>query len=505
MKNIAFWLVFPAFLFLLCNCSDDNKEPEVIENLTLSTSSLTFVAAGESHTFTITSNAKWEIEKNSADTWYTVTPQSGEGNMEITVKAEENAEGKELKSQLKIKTKTAASILAITQSVGELYFPLLTITTENSQPITSKETYINATLVIQSRDNKGAVIEKIFDQKTEIRGRGNSTWGMEKKPYRLKLNKSVEVLGMPKNKHWVLLANYSDKTLMRNELAFEISRRMGFVYTPRMKYVDVQLNGNYIGNYMLGEHIRVDENRVNIAELKATDSNITGGYLLEIDSRAKDDPTAVWFKTQKAGMEIAISRPEDLPTAQIQYITNHIQKVENTFYASNIVTELPKVLDLKSFIDYLLLNELSRNVDGNLRLSTFMYKQRDDDKIYFGPVWDYDIAFGNVDYDNCEKIEGWHTSTAPWYAKFLAQPQFKAMVVDRWKELRRGQLKDMEPFITKTSKKMNLSQTKNFQRWDILNKRVWPNPIVTGSYSGEVTYLKTWLKNRMNWMDTQLK
>lgn len=371
MKNIVLWLMIPSFLFLFCNCSDDKDEPIISESLTLSASSLTFVAAGEAKTFTITSNVKWEIEKNSAHAWYTVTPLSGEGDMEITVEAEENAEGKDLKSEIKVKTSTITSPIAITQNAGNLYFPLLTITTENNQGITSKDNYINATLVIQSRDNKGAVIEKIFDQKTEIRGRGNSTWNMDKKPYRVKLNKSVDVLGMPKNKHWVLLANYSDKTLMRNELAFEISRCMGFVYTPRMKYVDVMLNGNYIGNYMLGEHIRIDENRVNIAELKSGDTNITGGYLLEIDSRAHEDPEAVWFRTKKADMEIAISRPEDLPSAQIQYITNHIQKVEDTFYANNIVTELPKILDLKSFIDYLLLNELSRNVDGNLRLSTF--------------------------------------------------------------------------------------------------------------------------------------
>lgn len=509
MKNTTiYWIFSPFLFFLFSNCSEDEKdekEPEIKEKLELSTPSLTFVSTGEPLSFTITSDTKWEIEKKSADKWYSVTPLSGKGNMEVVIEAQENLEGKELKSELRVKTSTKSEVVSLVQGAAALYYPLLTITTDNNQPITSKEDYINATLIINNRDNKGSLTDKIFEERTEIRGRGNSTWGMEKKPYRMKLKNSVEVLGMPKNKHWVLLANYSDKTLMRNELAFEISRRMGFAYTPRMKYVDVVLNGDYIGNYMLGEHIRIDKNRVNIAELESGDQNISGGYLLEIDSRAPDDPSAIWFKMQKADMTFAISRPEELPDNQKNYISNYIQNIENILYGQNMATELPKYIDMKSFIDYLLLNELSKNVDGNLRLSTFVYKDRDNDKLYWGPVWDYDIAFGNVNYNGCENTSGWYASTASWYVKFLSQPQFKQMMVTRWKELRAGELSNLDIFIDKTAKKMNASQVRNFERWDILKRHVWPNAVVPGSYDGEVNYLKGWLKNRIAWMDNQLK
>ncbi len=503
MKNAALIFIISIILPLFSNCSDDTHETET---LTLSVENLNFSDIGGKQNFNITSNTKWKIEKKDTDTWYTITPSSGEGNQEITIEAKGNLETKDLESILHVKTDTKTATVSIKQEAIILYHPLVTITTENGAPIDSKETYINATIKVEARNNYGVVTEKILEEKTEIRGRGNSTWGMPKKPYRLKLKNSVEVLGMPKNKHWVLLANYSDKTLMRNELAFEISRRMSFSYTPRMKYVDVKLNGEYIGNYMLGEHIRIDKDRVDVEELKPTDTDITGGYLLEIDER-EGEPVS--FQTKEAKMIFCVSRPEDIPDNQKTYISNYIQNIENILYGKNninTVTELPKYLDMKSFIDYLLLNELSKNVDGNLRLSTFVYKNRNDDKLYFGPVWDYDISFGNVNYGDCEKTSGWYARAyAPWYQHFFAHPEFDLMVKNRWKELRKGVLSDMDPYIDHMAKKMQNSQKKNFERWNILNEYVWPNAVVTGSYSGEISYLKTWLKNRITWMDGQLK
>lgn len=385
------------------------------------------------------------------------------------------------------------------------YPPVLRISTEYGVAIDSKDYYVNADVVIESRDSSGVTKEQILNVKTEIKGRGNSTWGMEKKPYRLKLEDKAEVLGMPANKHWVLLANYSDKTLIRNQLAFEISRRMGFAYTPRMEYVDVYLNGRFEGNYLLGEHIRVDAERVNVPELKASSQNITGGYLLEIDER-EGEP--FFFKTEKGNITFCIKSPEDIPANQMEYISKHVQKVEDILYGVTngiIEEELPKYLDMKSFIDYYLLNELAKNVDGNLRLSTFVYKKKDDDKLYFGPVWDYDISFGNADYDGGQNTTGWISRYASWYGKFFASPEFTQMVKDRWKALRANELKDLNTFIDGTSVKLTKSQKANFERWNILDKWVWPNPQVARSYNGEVTYLKNWLKERLDWMDGQLK
>ncbi|MBK5722615.1 CotH kinase family protein [Dysgonomonas sp. Marseille-P4677] len=507
MKNKI--LSFIILVLFIVSCSD-NEEKEDPQFLSLSKSELLFRAEGEIQTFSIKSNTEWkiDIEQNG---WLTITPLNGKGNMNITTRVIENKAKSPRSISLTIKTTQKSETITITQEAAApepegFYFPLLTINTENRKPITSKEDYINATFLLESRNEKGEIIEKLLEGETEIRGRGNSTWEMEKKPYRLKLSKSSEMLGMPKNKHWVLLANYSDKTLIRNELAFEISRRMGFTYTPRMKYVDVVLNGDNIGNYMLGEHIRIDKDRVNIAELEPTDTNISGGYLLEIDER-KGEP--VWFETNLGEMIFCVNRPENIPSDQKEYIKNYIQNIEDILYGINevnTVAELPKYLDIKSFIDYLLLNEMSKNVDGNLRLSTFVYKNKDDDKLYFGPVWDYDIAFGNVDYDNCEKTYDWHArNKANWYKEFFRHPEFDQMVTNRWKELRSDKLKDLHPFIDALAEEMQISQSKNFTRWPILDKRVWPNPIITGSYQGEIDYLKSWLTQRLNWMDQELK
>lgn len=507
MKKTLHAILFVTLLFLLTSCS---KEDDLNELLSITKKEYTFKATEDKINIVIQSNTKWEFDQVT-DPWCKVTPRSGEGDMVVSIEVAENKIESARNTSLTVRTKTKAHTIKIIQEAEKPievleghFLPILTINTENRKEII-KEDYINATITLEARDEKGIVTEKLLEVTTEIKGRGNSTWGMPKKPYRLKLNASSSILGMPKNKHWVLLANYADKTLMRNELAFEISRRMEFAYTPRFQHVDVILNGDYVGNYMLGEHIRIDKNRINIPELEPSDVDITGGFLLEIDER-KGEPE--WFETNKAGMIFCINRPEDIPANQKEYISNYIQNLEDILYSKdgiNPVEELPKILDLKSFIDYLLLNELSKNVDGNLRLSTYVYKNRGDDKIYFGPVWDYDISFGNADYLGGDQIYGWYARTAAWYQQFFSHPEFEIMVKERWNELRNGALADLHPFIEETAEKLKISQKKNFERWDILNIKVWPNPVITGSYAGEVNYMKNWLSNRLRWMDSQLK
>jgi len=468
----------------------------------LSKADMPFKSSGEKSTFHIYSNLEWEITVKD-DSWCKIDPVSGKGNSMITVETLDNPEKVTRSTEVIVSSLLGTETIKINQGASFSYFPLLTIETENKQEINSKENYVNATLTIELRNHRGETTEKLYQGKTEIRGRGNSTWGMPKKPYRLKLDKSSELMDMPKSKHWVLLANYSDKTLMRNELAFEISRRMGYAYTPRTRYVDVVLNGSEVGNYMLCEHIRIDKNRVNIAEMSPKDADITGGYLLEIDER-EGEP--VYFKTREAHMTFCVSRPEDIPDNQKEYISNHIQKIEDILYGKSgeAVTDLPKYLDMKSFIDNFLINEVSKNVDGNLRLSTYCYKDRGDDKLYFGPVWDYDIAFGNHG-SGFELTSGWYARNYRWYQKFFEYPEFAQMVKDRWAELRNTNVLTLNDFINSLAEEMTTSQRKNFSRWPILNTTVWPNPVVTGSYKGEVDYMRKWLNGRISWMDTQLK
>lgn len=406
------------------------------------------------------------------------------------------------------------------------YLPLVKISIENGAEVVDKDKYLNAVVTISTRDDKGNAKEVLLPSvKTEIKGRGNSTWRADKKPYRLKLNEKAEVMGMPSNKHWVLLANALDKTLLRNELVFEISRRMQFGYTPRSKSVELVMNDTYRGAYTLVEHIRIDKNRLNIKELKASDADYTGGYFLEIDNRdGKNEPQ--WFRTTRSNigtpaddpLTFVIKDPEDAPQHQLDYIQNYIQNIEDIIYGdkgANIISQLSGVLDMKSFIDYYILNELSKNVDGNFRLSTFLYKDAGDPKVYFGPVWDYDIAFGNGRGDNRQpgygsfnqfiSPTGWYVKKAQWYEKLFALPEFDNMVKNRWKELS-SDFKTLPSYIDEYVKQINEAQKSNFQKWDI--NKVYEglnNPIIHGSYTAEVTYLKKWLSERITWLDSQWK
>lgn len=354
-----------------------------------------------------------------------------------------------------------------------------------------------------------------FEGTTEIRGRGNSTWGMPKKPYRVKLTTKAPLLGMPANRHWVLLANYADKTLMRNDLTFHLSRLLEMEYTPRSDYVDLHVNGTYQGIYQLTEHIRLDPDRVNIPELKPEHNDperITGGYLLEVDSRRGEDfcfdSTPPEMATNP--MVFCATNPDTLLEPGWEdhraYIENYLAQTESAIFAPDFndpETGYAAFIDVESAINYYLINELVKNVDGNLRLSTYLYKKRDG-LLTFGPLWDFDLALGNVDYDGADNPEGWHILTANWYSRLFQDPTFADAVKERWNWMKNeGILENLFAHIDARALWLSEVQQANFELWDILNIYVWPNRVVTGSYQGEVDAIREWLEIRIEWMDKQ--
>jgi hypothetical protein len=388
--------------------------------------------------------------------------------------------------------------------------PQLCIQVENNQPIDTKETYLNADMVLIDKD-----FER-YEGITEIRGRGNTTWTMPKKPYRVKLATKASLLDMPANRHWVLLANYSDKTLMRNDVVFHLGETMGMEYTPRSSFVDLHINGLYQGLYQLTEHIRIDQHRINIPELKEghTDpERITGGYLLEVDSRRGEDFCFDSAHPDMAGnpMVFCAVNPETLLEAGWEdhraYIENYIAQTESAIFAPDFTdpeTGYAAFIDVDSAINYYLINELIKNVDGNLRLSTFLYKKRDG-KLTFGPLWDFDLALGNVNYDDADNPEGWHILTANWYSRLFQDPAFATAIKDRWNWMKNeGVLDGLFERIDTRTLWLSQVQKANFELWDILNIEVWPNRVVTGTYQGEVDAMKEWLQKRINWIDAQL-
>lgn len=377
--------------------------------------------------------------------------------------------------------------------------PVLYLETEG--PIVSKEDYVKGKMVI---DPNSRYSQTITEMKMEMRGRGNSTWLLPKKPYRIKLDKKTEMLGMPAAKKWVLLANYEDKTLMRNYLAFEIGHRFGAAFTPRARYVEVVLNGEYQGNYLLTDQVEIGETRVNIPELsdKSPATDISGGYLLEVDFRLDEK---FWFFTLLQ-VPFTVKSPENITPAQFDYIKNYVQQIENTLYSpgfSDSVTGYRQYINEETFINWFLVNELMKNNDAVFYSSVFMYKDRNS-KMSMGPIWDFDIALGNTIFNGNNSPYGWWVKQAPWIIRLFDDPAFTAKVKNRWNALKGGQLSNLSAFINETSEYLKYSQKENFTKWDVLYNYSLVNSSLIGSYESEVQSMKQWLLKRISWMDTEI-
>lgn len=407
--------------------------------------------------------------------------------------------------------------------------PTLTITTDNSVAITSKEDYVNANFTLLDKNN--VTTQGVL----EIRGRGNSTWSWDKKPYRLKLANSAKMLDMPASKHWVLLANYADKTLMRNDVAFMFSRHIGMEYTPGNQYVELTLNGTYQGVYQLVEHIRVAKDRVNIPELKVTDidaEKITGGYLMEVDFRMHKDYciNAFWetFCVNGVNMEreatfcvdsnhgmspFCIDTPETLLdanwSAQRDYIKQYITDTEAALFGNNFADPqlgYAAYIDVDSAINYFLINELFKNPDGAVA-SFYLYKKRNG-KLFFGPIWDFDLAFGNAGYADVDKTHGWYIRHAPWFDRLFQDPAFRAKVKLQWNSLKAaGKFDYLFQYAEARATWLELQQQKNYALWSITDFADWilhGTHGGTGSYEAEVNEMIRWQRERYEWIDNEL-
>ncbi|MDD3323032.1 MAG: CotH kinase family protein [Paludibacter sp.] len=381
--------------------------------------------------------------------------------------------------------------------------PTLFVTTQDGQSVSSKETYVPGNIVIKSAD----LIEEL-SMVTEIRGRGNSTWGMAKKPYRIKLDKKTNILDLPaKAKSWVLLANYADKTLIRNAVAFKISCILGLEFTPSSRFVDLVLNGTYLGNYLLTDQVQAGPGRVNIDEQDSTDvtePNITGGYFLELDGFAAAPD--IWFTSGK-GLKITIKSPDsdEINQTQLDYIKNYINGFENTLFSADFkdpVKGYRAIVDTTSLINWYIGCELTGNSDSFW--STYIYKKRLDDKLYFGPMWDYDIAFNNDSRlgDATLKLMRQNAfNPKTWIEQMWLDPWFQKAVWCRWQQLNSTNLLGtLNTYIDETASLINISEQLNFRKWNNLNSRVYLEPYLFDTYGEGVDFLKTYLSKRVSFL-----
>ncbi len=378
--------------------------------------------------------------------------------------------------------------------------PMVVIDTAGGAPILDKENYVQAQLTMGAT----ADFPQALNLSTKVRGRGNSTWNLEKKPYRLKLDSKSKVLGMTSDKDWALLANHTDKTMLRNAVALCLGRVMGMAYTPAAHHVEVRLNNDFLGLYQLVEHVKVADHRVNIGAAATSPDDVDAGFFLEIDARLDETH---WFRS--LNMRPYTVKSDVLDAVQVTRIRDVVNAMESALFGSD--HRDPAIgyaahLDVEALVDFYLINEYLRNNDA-FYSSTFVYKGRGG-KLTFGPLWDFDLAAGNVKFnDNASPIGWWlrepSNVNASYIKQLLTDPVFEQHVKARWQHLRQ-QLPALQAYIQQSAEVLQASQARNFQRWDVLNTPISPSPLALGSYEAEVSHLRTWLAQRAVWMDEQL-
>lgn len=363
--------------------------------------------------------------------------------------------------------------------------------------------------------------ETDFKGRATLRIRGSSSTQFPKKSFALELtdekgdDQPASLLGLSVDSDWIMYAPYTDKTLMRDVLAYELSNRIGR-YAPRTRFVEVYVDvtgkltkSDYVGVYVLIEKLTRNKERIDIDELlfsQTSEPEISGGYILKND---RLDPGDVGFSTTLATLCYVDPKEREMPVAQRSWIRNWLISFENALRSSdyrNPATGYKAYVDSGSFIDHHLLVEMAKNIDG-YRLSTYMYKPRGG-KLVMGPIWDYNLTFGNANYLDGSRTNGWyHVNTSgnsyPWYALLFRDPDFTQAYADRWAEIRRSNLTTdlVLARVDQMAAELQEAQVRNYERWRILGTYVWPNQYIGKTYADEVNWMKQWIRGRFAWMD----
>ena len=375
---------------------------------------------------------------------------------------------------------------------------------ECSTSITSKEAYNNAKIKI---DDKKYPI----DSDVLIRLRGNSTFHVAKKSYKLKFNEKVDLFGMGKDKEWALLANYFDPTYMRNFYAYRFAEALGLEYSIQTKYVNLYLNKEYVGIYLLTETVKTSKNRVNIEKQNLNESEVP--FLLELDMKiVQDNPNYYEILDDEAFIldnmdyngkryPFATKYPKsfkDLTTDQYKYIKDYMFNVYESVRSGNFI----EYIDLDSFMNYFIIQELFMNVDLDYS-SVFMYKPFGE-KLHFGPIWDFDLSSGNVSYlNNYHPYSTMLQSNGGNYLfeEAIKNKDFNKMVTDRIKEIEDIVNAMLESIYDNYSILQGYYFLDN-SIWNVLNDHNWarPNHLVGISYNEQVVYFKNYISDHYKWL-----
>lgn len=360
-----------------------------------------------------------------------------------------------------------------------------------------------------------------YDGRITIEIRGASSQGFEKKNYRVETqdefgeNNNVSLLGMPEENDWVFHGPYTDKSLIRNVVAQHLGALTGR-YAPRNQLCEMYINGEYRGVYLLIEKIKRDNNRVDIAKVTELDiegDELTGGYLLQIDRDDPDVDGEGWYSDNGLwNYYYVVEDPsyDNILPVQRNYIESYINDFETAMDGSNYLNEYENYLDVGSFADYFIVNELAKHIDA-FKLSFYLHKKKDSNggKLHLGPIWDFNLAFGNFDFDCDPSPNTWInqcTSMANWVNRAITIPAVQDSIHCRWVALRETvyQEDDILDYIDSLAVVLEDPQTRNFEKFDVLGNYVWPNNYIGQTYADEINYLKNYTSLRLDWMDENM-
>ena len=419
--------------------------------------------------------------------------------------------------------------------------PIVVITTNHGEEIVD-EPKITADMKIIYHDNgvRNYVTDSgnVYTGKVGIEIRGVYSATLPQKPYGIETrdnagnNLNVSLFGMPSENDWVLLANYNDKTFLRDLLGFDIFNKMGH-YSTRMKFCEVVLNNEYQGIYRFGEKIKQDKGRVNIAKLKPEDNsgdNVTGGYIIKNDYyTATDSWKSNFSPLNKPGTEVYFvyddPKPEVLTVQQKTYIQGFINTLETVLYSPAFIVSVfgyKSYIDINSFADYFILGEVTRNVD-TYKKSRYFYKDKDSKNglLHSGPAWDFDWAWRNL-LENCvhfnqidgsgwayrvNECEAWPVPPS-WEVRMLEDNEFANLIHKRYFDLRKTILSQAftDNIIDSVATLLNEAQSRHFQKWNTLgvNTGTPESGVQPATYSGVIAQFKDWIKTRLSWLDANM-
>ncbi|MBQ3460525.1 MAG: CotH kinase family protein [Solobacterium sp.] len=342
-----------------------------------------------------------------------------------------------------------------------------------------------------------------------LRGRGHGTWSADKKPYKFKLKEKADLLNMGENKHWVLLANRYDPTLIRNLLVYDIAGRMGLPYTPECRPVDLVVNGEYWGSYLLSEDVRINKNRIAIDELKPEDTDepaLSGGYLLALNPDENEPPANVFLTDHMVRLfceEPEFSEAEESRTQQRDYIVSYMQRLEDAIFAEDFKDEngtyYGELMDLQSAADYWWIQEFSQNFDAFTTSSTYMFKERDG-KLFWGPVWDFDLSFD----EGYGTEEGLMYTKMPWIDRLRGnEPEFQQMLRERWEVLNTILMQVTEPggILDGYKDTIEKSWRDDAERWPLISEE---GETISYDFTDVMAYLRERIDRRRTWINEHI-